>query len=555
MLITLQDIAKTIGTKVLYEHLDLTIQPGEKVGLIGRNGIGKTTLLGIMAGTDADFTGNIDKRRGLVTASTAQEHHGVDHQPVLEYLLDNLPEYAKLKHIIDNHPATMGDDMKLISDYTDALSRFGELGYYDIEERAKTELEAFQVPREAWMAPLERLSGGQKRFIELIKVTLSDADLALIDEPTNHMDYTAKAAFIEWLEATKQAVVVITHDRDVLASVDRIVEIKDHEAVNFSGNYDVYLKQNGRTTMNAVEQYEFDQRTLANLHTQVMEARRKKNKAAGPSATRFRIMEDRLQREYNALQAKLSKPSFWIDAEQLDGMQNKLVEKYDRYKAKNIRINTNSREDTSQRVLVDVYNLSLGYTKPLFEGVTFKLAAGERIQLRGRNGVGKSTLVKAIRATAMHTDLGSKVFDGLIDLDHRLNIGVYEQEIDEQFMDTPLIEAVIEVYRHHKVQINDQKARQILSDYLFDPSADAKLEIKRLSGGQKARFQLIAMLCHEPNLLILDEPTNHLDLPSIEELEKALERYQGAVLYISHDSYFAKNVGGEVIEVKAKIAE
>jgi ATP-binding cassette subfamily F protein 3 len=553
MLITLQDIAKTIGTKLLYEHLDLTIQPGEKVGLVGRNGIGKTTLLGIMAATDTDFTGSIDKRRGLVIASTAQEHHGVDHQLVLEYLLDNLPEYSELKHIIDNHPETMGDDMKLISEYTDALSRFGELGYYDIEERAKTELDAFQVPKSAWMAPLERLSGGQKRFVELIKVTLSDADLALIDEPTNHMDYTAKDAFIEWLNSTKQAVVVITHDRDVLASVDRIVEIKDHEALNFAGNYDVYLKQNGRTTMNAVEQYEFDQRTLANLHTQVMEARRKKNKAAGPSATRFRIMEDRLQREYKALEAKLSKPTFWIDAEQLGGMQNKLVEKYDRYKAKNIRINTSTREDASQRVLVDVYNLSLGYDAPLFEAISFKLAAGERIQLRGRNGVGKSTLVKAIRATATHGELGSKVYDGVIELDHRLNIGVYEQEIDEKFMETPLIEAIIDVYRERDVQINDQKARQIMSDYLFDPSADSKLEIRRLSGGQKARFQLIAMLCHEPNLLILDEPTNHLDLPSIEELEKALERYRGAVLYISHDSFFAKNVGGDIIEVAAKV--
>jgi ATP-binding cassette subfamily F protein 3 len=192
MLVNLQDIAKTLGAKTLYDHLDLTIQDGEKVGLIGRNGIGKTTLFGIMDGSDPDFTGNFEKRRGLVTASTAQEHHAVADQPVLEYVLENLPEYKHLKHIVDSYPETMGDDMDKITTYTDALGRFGELDYYDIEERARQELEDFQVPAVSIDGPMRALSGGQKRFVELAKVTLSDADLALIDEPTNHMDYYAK---------------------------------------------------------------------------------------------------------------------------------------------------------------------------------------------------------------------------------------------------------------------------------------------------------------------------------------------------------------------------
>jgi ATPase subunit of ABC transporter with duplicated ATPase domains len=223
MILNLQNIGKTIGTKTLYSDLDLTIQAGEKVGLIGRNGIGKTTLLGIMDGTDTSFTGTLEQRRGLVTASTAQEHHEVANQAVLEYVLENLPEYKHLKHILDTFPDLMGEDMGKIATYTDALGRFGELGYYDIEQRARVELEDFQVPAARIDGPMKALSGGQKRFVELVKVTLSDADLALFDEPTNHMDYIAKEAFIEWLEAAKQAVVVITHDRDVLAVVDRIV--------------------------------------------------------------------------------------------------------------------------------------------------------------------------------------------------------------------------------------------------------------------------------------------------------------------------------------------
>jgi ATP-binding cassette subfamily F protein 3 len=550
MLINLQNIHKTIGAKSLYTDLDLTIQQGEKVGLIGRNGIGKTTLLGIMDGTDTSYSGDIEKRRGLVIASTSQEHHDVAGQAVLEYVLENLPEYKKLKHVIDTYPDTMGNDMDMITTYSDALSRFGELGYFDIEQRARQELEDFQLPPERIDGPLGVLSGGQKRFVELVKVTLADADLALIDEPTNHMDYIAKEAFIEWLEACKQAVVVITHDRDVLACVDRIVEIKDKGTVSSDGDYETYLKHNGRTTMNAVEQYEFDQRTLANMHNQVMEARRKKNKSAGPGAVRFRIMEDRLQRQYDELKKRIVKPSFWIDQETIGGMQNKLVEKYDKYKAKNIRINTKETVEGS-RVLVSVEQLSLGYDGPLFDNVHFELKQGERIELKGRNGAGKSTTIKAILATAGMAKLDSKIYGGTIILDPKIKIGVYEQEIDPKYLTMPLGRAILEAYTEAGVQVNDQKVKQVMSDYLFEPQLDGSLTIEHLSGGQKARFQLIKMLCAGPNLLILDEPTNHLDLPSIEELEKALDRYTGSILYISHDSYFTRGVGGDVVEIAA----
>jgi ATP-binding cassette subfamily F protein 3 len=548
MLVNLQNIGKTIGTKLLYDGLDLIIQPGEKVGLIGRNGVGKTTLLSIIDGTDPDYTGLLEKRRGLVVASTSQEHHTVAHVPVLEYVLDNLPEYKHLKHIIDTYPDSMGDDMDKITEYTDALSRFGEVGYYDIEERARQELEDFQIPVARIDGPVDNLSGGQKRFVELVKVTLSDFDLALIDEPTNHMDYVAKEAFIEWLEASKQAVVVITHDRDVLASVDRIVEIKDRAAFTSEGDYENYLKQNGRSTMNAVEQYEFDLRTLDNLHKQVISARAKKSAAASKSAVRFMILENRLQRQYNELKARIVKPSFWIDADQLGGMQSKLVDKYDRYKAKNIRISTRSVAD-GQRTLVEVDSLSLGYVDPLFSGISFNLKQGERLELKGRNGVGKSTLVGAILATAGGTKLDSKVYGGTIVLDPKIKVGIYEQEIDHKYLDMPLGEAITAAYSDANVPVNDQAVKRVMSDYLFDPNGDGKLPIDRLSGGQKARFQLIKMLCASPNLLILDEPTNHLDLPSIEELEKALDRFAGAILYISHDSYFTRGVGGEVVEV------
>ena len=541
-----------MGSKRLYDGLNVMINPGERIGLIGRNGIGKTTLLGIMDGSDTDFTGQIDKRRGLITASTSQEHHGLGDVGVLEYILGNLPDYGRLHNIMQTYPDIMGDDMTLIGEYTDALTRFGEIGYYDIEDRAKQELDAFGLTPALWDGPLERLSGGQKRFVELVKVTLSDADLALIDEPTNHMDYVAKQAFIEWLQAAKQAVVVITHDRDVLAEVDRIIEIKDHEAVSFKGNYNAYLKQNSQTTQSGVEQYETAMRTLENLKKQIQSA---KAKSAGAADSKFRIMQERLQRQHDKLAANTKKPTFWIDQESMNDMKGKAVEKYDKYKARNIRMNVHGKAESSQRQLVGINRLSLGYVHPLFENMNFNISIGERYELHGRNGAGKSTLVKAIQGAASETKIGAKVYAGDIECDSKLRIGVYEQEIDERFLSMPLADAIMDIHHEHNVTVNDQRVRQLMSDYLFDPIADGKLPIKHLSGGQKARFQLIAMLCHSPNLLILDEPTNHLDLPSIEELEKALEAFTGAILFISHDSFFVKNLAGERITLAAPVSQ
>ena len=549
MLLNLQNITKTIGIKTLYTGLDLTIQPGERVGLIGRNGIGKTTLLGIMAGTDHDYAGSVDSRRGLIIASTTQEHHGLADKPVLEYILENLPDYARLKHIIDTYPLEMGDDMAKISIYSDALTRFVEMGYYDAEADVRAELAIFQLPPERIDGPFGHLSGGQKRFVELVKVTLSDADLALIDEPTNHMDYVAKQIFIDWLKKSKQSVVVVTHDRDVLAHVNRIVEIKAREVLSFPGNYDAYLRQNGAATAKAIDSYENAQKRLVKLEKAIRDAKARK---AGWSGTAdktnpFMLLEKRLSKERDELQDTMTKPDFWIDQETLDQQQDKVVAKYDKYKARNIRLRTGGEHRA--RSLFAIEDISLGYKSALFEPVNLDLAVGERLQIKGRNGLGKSTLVKALLATAAEQKIPSTVYSGSITVGLKTVIGVYEQEIAESYLNLALGSAIRRVYDDANIPITDQKVRQILADYLFDPQNDSRLDIARLSGGQKARFQLIKMLCANPNLLVLDEPTNHLDLPSIEELERALARYQGAILYISHDSYFAEAVGGDLLEL------
>lgn len=534
---------KSFGPKVLMSGIKFSIDDGEKVGIIGRNGVGKSTLFGILAGTDKDFTGDIIYKRGTTVVATQQEHHDMGETTVLQYVLAGLPEYSSLSHIIETYPITMGDDMEKIEEYTAALQRFDDKGFYQIEEQIERELDNFQLPDVAHRA-FSTLSGGQKRLIEVVKIMHSDAHLALVDEPTNHMDYVAKAQFVEWLKQAREAVLVITHDRDVLAEVDRIIELKDGDSVSYKGTYDAYLKQNAVSTGSQMNEFEMIEKRIVNLKAKVIDYQRLKEKSRNPGTIqKFKRLEEQSRKELSELKAK-EKPTFWIDKESAANLNYKVASQYDKFKAKNVRINLKNDESRSKHMLVTARNLSLGYgDAPLFGGINIDLREGEAMELRGRNGAGKTTLIKLLLGDTTPT-----VFDGELSLDPQVRIGVYEQEVSPTYFDLPLETAIETMYLDKDISITNTKIRSLMSDYLFT-EGDGKVPIKRLSGGQKARFQLIAMLANDPQLLILDEPTNHLDLPSIEEMETALSKYSGAVLYVSHDGYFRDAIGGEVITI------
>lgn len=536
---------KSFGPKVLMSGIKFSIDDGEKIGVVGRNGVGKSTLFGILAGTDTDFTGDVIYKRGTVVVATAQEHHESADMTVLQYVLAGLPEYSALSNIVETYPETMGDDMKKINEYTEALQRFDDKGFYQIEEQIERELDNFQLPGVAHRA-FSTLSGGQKRLVEVVKVMHSDAHLALVDEPTNHMDYIAKAQFINWMRDAREAMLVITHDRDVLKEVDRIVELKDGESVSYKGNYDAYLKQNAVSTGSQMNEFEMIEKRIINLKAKVIDYQRLKEKSRNPGTIqKFKRLEEVSRKELAELQAK-EKPTFWIDKESASNLNYKVAAQYDKFKAKNIRMNLKSDESRSKHVLVSAKDLSLGYgDTPLFEGINIDLREGEAMELRGRNGAGKTTLIKAL----LNIDAGViKTFSGDITLDKQMRIGVYEQEVSPTYFDLPLQEAIERMYLDRKLPISTTKIRSLMSDYLFN-EGDGNIPLSKLSGGQKARFQLISMLANDPQLLILDEPTNHLDLPSIEELETALGKYSGAILYVSHDGYFRDAVGGETVQV------
>lgn len=524
------------------KNVRFTIGDSEKIGIIGRNGIGKSTLFGILTGVDKDYTGDIIYKSGSVVVASQQEYHDVGDQTVLQYILQGLPEYSDLSHVIETYPETMGDDLKKIHIYSEALERFNDKGFYQIEEQIERELVNFQLPDIAHRE-FSTLSGGQKRLTEVVKIMHSDAQLALIDEPTNHMDYVAKSQFIDWVKQAHEAMLVITHDRDVLREVDRIIELKDGGSQSYKGNYDAYLKQNAVSTGSQMNEFEMVEKRIVNLKAKVIEYQRFKEKSRNPSTIqRFKRLEENSRKELAELQTR-SKPTFWIDKESMTNLNYKTVGQYEKFKTKNVKINLKSDDSRSKHVLVSTRNLSLGYDTPLFTGINLDLREGEAIEFRGRNGAGKTTFIKAILG-----DPSVKIYDGELDVDKQVRIGIYEQEVSSTYFDMPLEVAIEEMYMSRNLPISTTKIRNLMSDYLFN-EGDGKTPIKRLSGGQKARFQLITMLANDPQLLILDEPTNHLDLPSIEELETALGKYTGAIIYVSHDGYFRDKIIGDVLKI------
>ena len=542
---------KSFGSNVLYRGVSFEIQDGEKVGLIGRNGTGKSTLFHILTGEDSDYQGEVQTKQGALVISSRQEHYGHEHKTTLEYIQGDLPDYQRLSEIIDTYPETMGSNQRKIQTFSDALERFSELGYYQIEEEIKHAFEKYQIDPLFLHKPFGSLSGGQKRMVELIKMQRSRGHVVLIDEPTNHMDYVAKEAFVSWMRSAEEAALVITHDRDVLNNVDRIIEIRDGVSYPFKGNYTSYLRTNKSQISAQVSTYDLTQKRIVTLEQDVVRFRRLKEKARNPGTIRrFKSQEQRARDELKDLQ-ELDKPSFWIDQESTSGMKEKAAETYDKYKATNIKVRTRKKSvNGSGRVLVQAQDISLGYGDvPLFSQLSFSLSADARLRFHGRNGAGKTTLVQAIMSEADGQPLASSCFAGEIKVEKELRIGLYEQSMNDTYLSMTLNDALEHIHREKNLPISPQRIKQLLSDYLFNPATDGAMPVELLSGGQKARLQLIAMLVDDPHILILDEPTNHLDLPSIEELENALKQYHGAIIYVSHDSFFANKLGGETIKI------
>ncbi len=538
MLISGTNLSKTIGVRNLFNDVTITIDAGEKVALIGRNGYGKTTLLKILSGEDQEFEGKVITRKNLRTTLTKQEHVEDTSQSALEYILHNVHRYHECKKIIEEFEQDIRTD---VDEYLAVHEFFTEMKYFNITSSILATLEDFNISNDKACLPLKHLSGGEKRYVEMTRMMFSQSELLLVDEPTNHMDYLGKERFITWMRTIPQAVVVVTHDRDVLRNVTKVIELKEQKIVSFNGNYDRYIQQNANQTLTSVKLYSDQLNRLKEAKKRVEWGLQMRAKSK-----EWKIRYDHWLRDYEKIEEQTVKPSFWIDQNSVEALDEKVVDSYHKFKQKNIKISPTTQKSRNGE-LIRVRNLSLGYTEPIFSGIHFSVGGTDRVFIKGRNGAGKSTLVRTLVALAEGKEPQATRFEGEIVMSNDIRIGEYEQEINERFLSLSLEDAVVLAYKERNINVDMQQVKKMLAHYLFNPTQDGKQKIKDLSGGQKARFQLIKMFIGEPNILILDEPTNHLDLPSIEELENALSTFAGGILYISHDTYFIDRMGGDVV--------
>lgn len=555
MLLEIRNLKKSIWKRELYNNLEVQIREGEKAALIGRNGTGKTTLFKLITSRDKEFTGEIIKKSGIKIIMTEQEHILPSDTTPLEYILNEVPDYRKLREIVFEKADKVSSE-----EYLSAIQEFTEKDYYHIEDKVLLALEDFNISTDRAIESMKDLSGGEKRFVELVRIMFSNADLALIDEPTNHMDYHGKEMFINWLLHTDISCIIITHDRDILENVETILELNELTIKKFSGNYKKYLKQNSIENVSSIHKFEVNTKQANKIQSRIDEI-----DSLGSVSKRMKIMRERMKRQLAEVQKDIERPSFWIDKDTLSQTSKKVIAKYENYKDTSIEIQKAEKLNTHNKLLININQLELGYTHSLFKPISLNLYESDRIRLFGRNGAGKTTFIKYLLQNITEKELNSeieqdinsnkkrlpiKIFAGEVKITNAIKLGVYEQEISERFLDLRLTDAIRKVYYENNVELLNAQLIAILKNYLFDPATHGELKISSLSGGEKARFQIIKMLVNKPNLLILDEPTNHLDLPSIEVIENFLNTYTGAIIYVSHDSYFVKNVGGKELSFK-----
>lgn len=548
-MLELKNITRYVAARQLFIDVNLQIQGSGIRAIIGRNGEGKSTLLRIISALDNDYEGDRLLTRGETIAFATQESNAEKDETTRQYIKRRLPEYEKLNLIIENGDNLLAGSNSDMHRYSDAIERFTERGYFSIDADIDRLADTVELDMSLLEQPYSNLSGGQQKLADLIMIMASPATIYLFDEPTNHMDLEAKSRFIDWMKRQKHSIIVVTHDRDVLDSVDVIYELKDRQLHEYPGNYTAYLRQNRVATSSSIHQYEVNVRSLDNLKKQLVEAERKKLRCKS-TPNPFVPLVERLKREVIKVEEQLERPSAWIDQESIADLKPDEKKRYEKYKTASLGLRSHHQSSRGAgSTLVACDNLSVGYEVPLFRPTSFQLTRGGRLRISGRNGIGKTTLIGAIIDTAFEQPLRVKPFSGTITTAPKLTIAEYKQHGDEEFYGMKLAEAVSYIYEQAGRPVNETTIRRALAQFLFDPIAAYDTNVTVLSGGEKARLNLMKLLLLAPDVMVLDEPTNHLDLPSIEELEAFLKEYDGAVMYVSHDGYFARSLGGETKEL------
>ena len=506
--IQLSNITLVLGAKRIFENLNWEIQRGQRIGLIGANGAGKSSLFKLIEGEHAPELGGSITRARLITTGYLPQHPELD--PTLTALAAAMagnPRVGEVHAELERVEASLGDpevygnEKKLqhaLERQQHLIEEYHALGGDSYPERVKSILLGLGLAQSELDKPLSVLSGGQKKLVGLARLLLQNPDILLLDEPDNHLDLPGKMYLEKLIREYDGTVVIISHDRYLLdAAVSHIAELEDGKLTVFTGNYTDFMIDKEERLARQEELYQIQQRSLARMQVAIK---------------RYRLwaqFNDKFASRIHAMEARM---------ERVDKIDKPVLDR------RRMELQLNGWRGSNKVLELENISKSFGERK-VFANVNEIIWHGERVGLIGANGAGKSVMLRMI--------LGEETPDtGEIKIGPSISIGHYAQEHETLDFNQTVLDAV-----RYAGEMSESRATAFLLRYLFTYKQVSQ-KIGELSGGERSRLQLALVVLSGANFLLLDEPTNNLDIASAEVLEQALEDFEGTVLVISHDRYF-----------------
>ncbi|MGH4122829.1 MAG: ribosomal protection-like ABC-F family protein [Clostridium sp.] len=525
--LTLYNIIKHFGDTLILNDINFKVYDGEKVGVVGINGSGKSTILKLIAGIEptdrdnrypAEARGWIAMTKGTSVAYLEQLPSYPDGFKVNDILNLAFADLYSLEQQLRVLESNMGNLQgvsleRALKQYSQMQENYDAKGGYEREEKLSKVCSGLKLDAVFLEKDFNILSGGEKTTVILGKILLQNPDILLLDEPTNHLDMES----VEWLEnylrSYKGIVMIVSHDRYFLDNVvKKIIEVEDKVCETYKGNYSAYVKQKEENMLLQYENYREQKKKVKSMEKTIKDLR----------DWALRADNNKFFRRAVSIQKKLDK---------MDRIDKPIFEK------QNIKLNFKTTDRAGYEI-IKVCDLSKSFdNKVIFKDAKLYVTLGERIALIGSNGSGKTTFLKMLLNE-------TTVDNGEVALGANVKVGYLPQNIifnNEE-------DTVIECFRENK-SILEGKAREHLAKFMFF-GKEAFKKVKHLSGGERVRLKLSTLLYDEINLLILDEPTNHLDIDSMETLEEALEDFKGTIFFVSHDRYFINKVCNRVVAIE-----
>lgn len=516
ILLQVQQVARYFGADTLFENVSLDVSDNSRIALVGRNGVGKSTLLKMIIGNESPDAGQITKKKGLTIGYLAQNTGLESDKTIYAEMLsvfERLQIMEKNLHEMEAKIADPGADhsssaySQLLNQYDQLLHDFEEQNGYGYEAEVRSVLHGFHFEQEDYDRKISSLSGGQKTRLALAKLLLEQRDLLILDEPTNHLDIDTLTWLEGYVQNYKGALLIVSHDRYFLDRiVNKVYEISHHHSSYYKGNYSAYIDQKAERLRQDWKNYEKQQAEISKLEDFV-------NKNLVRASTTKRAQSRRKQLEK---MERLERP---------EGDE----------KGPHFKFTADSQ---SGNIVLTVKDAAIGYDGRIISSpINIDLRKNQVMAIVGPNGIGKSTLLKSV--------LGQIPFvKGSSEFGTNVKVGYYDQE-QHNLHDKKTV--LNELWDDHPTT-PEKDIRSILGSFLFIGDDVSKV-VHNLSGGEKARLLLTKLAMKHDNFLILDEPTNHLDIDSKEVLENAVMDFNGTVLFVSHDRYFINKVATCVLEI------